>query len=81
MITFNNPKIDKVLKNILKNSVTYLSEDEVAQGIVPNPDVINSRNIKKISQSNIDLHNINSYKNVNNNFNRFKYSSKSNAYP
>ena len=32
---------------------SYLQDDEVAQGIVPNPDVVNSRNIKNITNDEI----------------------------
>ena len=41
---------DNLLSKIRhQNGVTYLLDNEVSQGIVPNPDVVNSRNIKNIS--------------------------------
>jgi adenine-specific DNA-methyltransferase len=36
----------------------FLKEDEIAQGIVPNPDVVNNKNIAKIPQQKIDKFNI-----------------------
>ena len=36
----------------------YLMDTEIAQGIVPNPDVVNSRNIKYISASDIEKYDI-----------------------
>jgi len=48
---------DTVLDKITPKGI-FLTEDEVAQGIVPNPDVVNSRNIQKISQSKVDFFNI-----------------------
>lgn len=59
LITFNNPRIDSVLNSILENDIVYLTNDEIAQGIVPNPDVVNSRNIEKIAKEKIEEYNIN----------------------
>ncbi|WP_435415090.1 Eco57I restriction-modification methylase domain-containing protein [Polaribacter aestuariivivens] len=59
LITFNNPRIDNVLNTIILNEVEFLRENEIAQGIVPNPDVVNSRNIKKIPEEKVLSNNIN----------------------
>jgi hypothetical protein len=58
LITFNPPHIEKVLNRILENNVQYLNENDIAQGIVPNPDIVNSRNINKISNHIIDSNDI-----------------------
>jgi len=43
LITFNNPKINQVLKQILDNDSKYLKDDEVANGIHPHHDFINKK--------------------------------------
>ena len=40
------------------NGTIHLYDEEIAQGIVPNPDVINSRNIKNIPSDEILLNNV-----------------------
>ena len=43
LITFNNPKINQVLKQILNNDFKYFKDDEVANGIHPHHDFINKK--------------------------------------
>jgi hypothetical protein len=43
LITFNNPKINQLLKQILDNDSKYLKDDEVANGIHPHHDFINKK--------------------------------------
>ena len=52
-ITFANDTTGSILTKIQKVEHIKLTNKEVAQGIVPNPDVVNSRNIKKFSDSEI----------------------------
>lgn len=52
----NNETIIKKMKN--NKEIYYLKENEIAQGIVPNPDVIGKRNIIKISENKIKEFNI-----------------------
>jgi adenine-specific DNA-methyltransferase len=49
-ITFANDANDNILKKIQAVNHIKLFEKEVAQGIVPNPDIVNARNIKKFSE-------------------------------
>lgn len=51
LITFNSPKIDNILKNILKNSVTYHSDEEIAQGIVAPQDKLNKKGLQKLGKN------------------------------
>ncbi|WP_297579552.1 Eco57I restriction-modification methylase domain-containing protein [uncultured Helicobacter sp.] len=44
-LTFSDSKQAKVLNKILQNGKMFLKDNEVAQGIVPNPDCITKRNI------------------------------------
>lgn len=46
-LTFADSKQEEVLNKILENGTFYLQENEIAQGIVPNPDCITKRNITK----------------------------------
>jgi hypothetical protein len=46
--TFNTNDDERILNLIAKNSNYKFSDKEVAQGIVPNADVVNNRNIVKI---------------------------------
>lgn len=56
---FNNSEKELLLEKISSRRNFILNaKTEVAQGIVPNPDVINSRNISLIPQDKIDAHNI-----------------------
>ena len=51
-ITFSQSS--DILEEMLKlPNVIYLNDTEIAQGIVPNPDVVNSRNIKSIPDDEI----------------------------
>ena len=52
LLTFsdNESIFDKIA-----NGKTYLKDDEIAQGIVPNPDVVNSRNRKNLSNQSIQI--------------------------
>jgi adenine-specific DNA-methyltransferase len=52
-ITFSSNKASELLDIIRIRGDFYLTEKEIAQGIVPNPDVVNNRNIKLIVDSNI----------------------------
>jgi len=47
-IRFNKPNIEKLLIKISSKANRFLKESEVTQGIVPNPDVVNSKNIQKL---------------------------------
>ena len=47
----SNEKIINKMKE--KENIIYLNDDEIAQGIVPNPDVIGKRNIIKLSEETI----------------------------
>ncbi len=49
-ITFANNANENILKKIQSVNHIKLTEKEVAQGIVPNPDIVNTRNIKKLSE-------------------------------
>lgn len=56
---FNDSKIDRLLAKIKsKQNFRLDAQKEVAQGIVPNPDIVNARNIEKISDLNIEINNI-----------------------
>ena len=50
-LTFADSKQEEVLNKILENGTFYLQENEIAQGIVPNPDCITKRNITKSLES------------------------------
>ncbi|MCL2306090.1 MAG: N-6 DNA methylase [Planctomycetaceae bacterium] len=54
-LTFSSD--DTILEEMAKKGI-FLTEGEIAQGIVPNPDVVNRRNIRKIPRSKIDAFNI-----------------------
>ncbi len=53
--TFNDDTASDVLEKIKGRANFYLTEKEIAQGIVPNPDVVNSRNIKLLNNSEINV--------------------------
>jgi adenine-specific DNA-methyltransferase len=55
---FSTDNNDLVLNKIIESSDFKIENNEVFQGIVPNPDVVNSRNIKKFPDSKIKKHNI-----------------------
>ena len=55
-ISFRDYKYQDILNAIAVKGSHRLEDSEIIQGIVPNPDVVNSRNIKKISNvSNVDV--------------------------
>lgn len=59
IIVFLNDINENIVRKIEKNKdIIYLGENEIAQGIVPNPDIIGKRNITKISNKNIKEHSI-----------------------
>ncbi|WP_442787250.1 DUF7149 domain-containing protein [Flavobacterium suncheonense] len=57
-LSFSNNEIELLLQKIENKGTFKLTDDEVAQGIVPNPDVVNSRNISLIDKSKVADHNI-----------------------
>ena len=52
LLTFSN---DEQIFNIMSKNKGFLRDDEIAQGIVPNPDVVNSRNIRHVSDPTIQV--------------------------
>ncbi|HEY5590178.1 MAG TPA: N-6 DNA methylase [Paludibacter sp.] len=58
-ISFTESDITFILDRISAEPVTFLKESEIAQGIVPNVDVVNSRNIERIPKPKRELHDIN----------------------
>lgn len=62
MLYFDNvftfSKNEEILNGIAYGNRIYLDEQEIAQGIVPNPDVVNARNIKSIPANDIGINNI-----------------------
>jgi len=52
-ITFANDTNSSILNKILGVEHIKLTEKEVAQGIVPNPDVVNTRNFKRFTKEDI----------------------------
>jgi len=57
-LTFSNSEIEEILNKIKERSNFYLEEKEITQGIVPNPDVITEKNIKKIPKEKVKKLNI-----------------------
>ena len=57
-LIFNSFDFDLVLNKILGKANFYLEDKEVAQGIVPNPDIVSSSSISKINPIKIEQHNI-----------------------
>ncbi len=57
-ITFSTSESDSILNKIIQKGNYYLLDNDLTQGIVPNPDVINSRNINRISANDIKQFNI-----------------------
>lgn len=56
LFIFNSSEREHILTKIKSNQNFYLdSRNEVAQGIVPNPDVVNSRNIQKLESSDVNV--------------------------
>ncbi len=56
--TFNKDEDNSILNKIISNSNFQLQKNEIVQGIVPNPDYVNSRNIKNFSDIKIKERNI-----------------------
>ena len=52
-LTFSRPSIERLIEKIRSKANFHLNENEIAQGIVPNPDAVNKRNIKKIPKDKI----------------------------
>lgn len=52
LLTFSD---NESLFDKIADGKTYLKDDEIAQGIVPNPDVVNSRNKKTLSDQSIQV--------------------------
>ncbi|MDR2430643.1 MAG: N-6 DNA methylase [Candidatus Margulisbacteria bacterium] len=48
-IALVDTSVDKILEKIIAVGNYFLTDDNVAQGIVPNPDVVNNRNLKLLS--------------------------------
>jgi len=59
-INFNNSNNETITDKIAKKQNFTLDNKEVAQGIVPNPDVVNNRNIVKISSEKVKKYKIKS---------------------
>lgn len=56
LFVFNTTEREHLLIKIKRKQNFYLdSRTEVAQGIVPNPDVVNSRNIQKLNSSDVNV--------------------------
>jgi adenine-specific DNA-methyltransferase len=52
-LTFSHSGTEKVTEKIRSKANFRLNENEIAQGIVPNPDVVNKRNIERIPKDKI----------------------------
>lgn len=61
---FIRKDIANILNKLSNKDVIYLEDNEISQGIVPNPDKVNSRNIKKINVKTIEKYNIKEGDNV-----------------
>jgi hypothetical protein len=58
-LVFTNQESELILEKIKKKGNFYLDKkEEIVQGIVPNPDVVNTRNIKKIPNSSVKKYDI-----------------------
>lgn len=57
-LLFNSDDKDLILNAIQKRGTFYISKSEIAQGIVPNPDRVNSRNIKTLGERKAKLRGI-----------------------
>jgi len=53
--TFNNNIASDILDRIKLKGNFYLTDKEVAQGIVPNPDIVNNRNIKLLESHKVNV--------------------------
>jgi len=53
-INFVNAELTLILDNIKAKQNFSFDKNEIAQGIVPNPDVVNSRNISKFTKNEIE---------------------------
>ncbi|MBK5213463.1 MAG: N-6 DNA methylase [Flavobacteriaceae bacterium] len=57
-INFVNATLTLIVDKIREQQNFQFDKNEIAQGVVPNPDVVNSRNIAKLSQKLIETKNI-----------------------
>ncbi len=57
-LTFNNLKIESILNKLIQQADFKLNNKEIAQGIVPNPDIVGSKNLKLLSKNKIKKYNI-----------------------
>jgi len=58
-LTFSDSRINGIIEKVRLKANFCLTEHEIAQGIVPNPDVVNTRNINKIPPNKISRFSIN----------------------
>jgi len=59
IITFLNNINENIMNKMKTNkNIIYLGENEITQGIIPNPDIIGKRNITKISEKSIEEYGI-----------------------
>ena len=57
-LTFNNLKIESILNKLIQQADFKLSSKDIAQGIVPNPDIVGSKNLKLLPKNKIKKYNI-----------------------
>ncbi len=57
-LTFSDNRTEALLQKVEDKGTFKLTDDEIAQGIVPNPDIVNSRNISLIEKSKIEKYDI-----------------------
>ena len=57
-INFINAEVGIIIDKIKEKQNFELDKKEVAQGIVPNPDIVNKRNFEKISKEKIEKYNL-----------------------
>lgn len=57
-LLFNPEDKDLILDAIQQQGLFYINKSEIAQGIVPNPDRVNSRNIKTLGERKAELRGI-----------------------
>ena len=59
LLSFNDTENNTTLNRIVDISNFRILDNEIVQGIVPNPDYVNSRNVKNFSKSDLKERNIN----------------------
>ncbi|MGL4562447.1 MAG: Eco57I restriction-modification methylase domain-containing protein, partial [Brevinema sp.] len=59
LLTFENEVLSTILDKINQKANYFLNDKEVAQGIVPNPDIVNVTNYRLLKSNIIKEHNIN----------------------